>query len=85
MEKAVAMNSDVASGLIPGDSSGALNQPKPKPSANGAAMLALAMRATARRLLRAVRWAKSNSRPIWNISSTRPICDSICIGAAGVE
>jgi len=48
-------------------------------------MLALAMRATARRLLRPVRWAKSNFRPIWNISRMSPIYDSICIDAAGVE
>jgi len=85
MENAVAMNSAEARRSTPGDSSGAVNQPKPKPSANGAIMLALAMAVTARRWCRSPRCAKSNSRPIWNISKIKPSCDSICIGADGVE
>ncbi|MPN41511.1 hypothetical protein SDC9_189063 [bioreactor metagenome] len=83
IENAVAMNNPAVSGSTPSGSRGVASQPRPKPKPKGSSSPAPATQATVRRCLRSFRWPKSNSRPIWNISSNRPICDRICIGSGG--
>ncbi len=83
IENAVAMNSADPFKLASGDSTGADRYPKASPSANGSIRLKAATRVAALRLRFSFRCEKSNSSPIWNISSISPSCDSICIGPGG--
>ena len=85
IENAVATNSTKPKRLsVPVNSRG-IHSASSAPSANGAARPAPDTAHTMRRCARSARCEKSNSSPIWNISSNSPTCDRMFNGSADVE
>ena len=85
IENAVATNSTKPRRLSVPVSSRGIASASSAPSANGASRPAAATAHTMRRCVRSARCEKSNSSPIWNISSSKPTCDRMFSGSAGVE
>ncbi len=85
IENAVATNSTKPKRLSVPVSSRGIHSASSAPSANGANRPAAATAHTMRRCVRSASCEKSNSSPIWNISSSKPTCDRMFSGSAGVD